>query len=88
MLSKSVIANTVSEFSRKSGDCGSPEVQVAILTKRIDDLSKHFEGHAKDHSSKRGLMKLIGQRKSLLKYLARKNTEVYQTLIQKLGLRK
>ncbi len=88
MLSKSQVAEVVNEFSSKPGDCGRTEVQVALLTKRIDDLSTHFGGHAKDFSSKRGLMKLIGQRKTLLKYLARVDGGRYQALIQKLGIRK
>lgn len=88
MLAKFEVADVVRQYGLKEGDTGSPEVQVAILTKRIEGLTGHFSSHGKDHSSKRGLLKMIGQRKSLLKYLARKDEVRYQALIQKLGLRK
>lgn len=88
MLAKSQKAEVVKNFALKEGDTGSSEVQVALLTKRIEDLSTHFASHNKDHSSKRGLLQLIGQRKALLKYLASQDTARYQNLIQRLGLRK
>ena len=70
------------------GDTGSPEVQVAILTKRIADLTEHLKTHKKDHHSRRGLFKMIGQRRNLLNYLAKKDINRYRALIAKLGLRK
>jgi len=78
----------ISSFKTHDTDSGSPEVQVAILTARITYLTEHFKTHSKDHHSRRGLLKLVGQRRRLLKYL--RNTEVarYDTIIQKLGLRK
>jgi small subunit ribosomal protein S15 len=69
-------------------DTGSPEVQIALLSQRIKDLTEHFKIHAKDHHSRRGLLKLVGQRRRLLNYLKRKNVERYRTLIQELGIRK
>lgn len=78
----------VEKFGRKPGDTGSTEVQVALLTERIRHLSGHLEGHKKDHSSRRGLMKLVGQRRRLLRYLAGESPERYQSLIAALGLRK
>ncbi len=69
-------------------DTGSPEVQIALLSQRIKDLTEHFKVHAKDHHSRRGLLKLVGQRRRLLNYLKRKNVERYRTLIQELGIRK
>lgn len=70
------------------GDTGSPEVQVALLTARIDELTEHFKGHAKDHSSRRGLLKLVGQRRKLLKYVRTVDPSRYTALISKLGLRR
>ena len=69
-------------------DTGSPEVQIALLSQRIKDLTEHFKVHAKDHHSRRGLLKLVGQRRRLLNYLKRKDVERYRTLIQELGIRK
>ena len=69
-------------------DTGSPEVQIAILTKRINDLTEHLKVHKKDHHSRRGLLKMVGQRKNLLNYLKEKDLERYRTLIARLGLRK
>ncbi len=69
-------------------DTGSPEVQIALLSQRIKDLTEHFKIHAKDHHSRRGLLKLVGQRRRLLNYLKRKDVERYRTLIQELGIRK
>lgn len=78
----------VAEFGRKEGDTGSPEVQVALLTDRILYLTDHFKAHPKDHHSRRGLLKLVGQRRRLLAYLKRKDRNRYLELIQRLGLRK
>ena len=77
-----------SEFGRSGKDSGSPEVQVAILTKRINELTSHFKEHAKDHHSRRGLLRLVSRRRKLLDYLKRKNFEGYKSLINKLGIRK
>jgi small subunit ribosomal protein S15 len=78
----------ISKFSRKAGDTGSPEVQIALLTERISHLTEHFKSHTKDHHSRRGLLKLVGQRRRLLDYLRTKNVERYRKLIDTLGLRK
>jgi small subunit ribosomal protein S15 len=78
----------VKEYATKKGDTGSPEVQVAILSERINYLTEHFKTHAKDHHSRRGLLKLVGQRRRLLDYLKRKDSDRYADLIRKLGIRK
>jgi len=78
----------IGEYKTHDGDTGSPEVQVAILTFRIKYLTDHFRTHAKDHHSRRGLLKLVGQRRRLLRYLNRNNPERYQALIKSLGLRR
>lgn len=78
----------VGKFARKEGDTGSPEVQVALLTERIQYLTEHFKTHAKDHHSRRGLLKLVGQRRRLLDYLKGKDLARYKALIEQLGLRK
>ena len=78
----------IKEHARGSGDTGSPEVQVAILTERINNLTQHFKGHAKDNHSRRGLLMMINQRPSLLDYLRGKDAQRYTDLIAKLGLRK
>ena len=78
----------IKEHAQKSGDTGSPEVQVAILTERINNLTQHFKSHAKDNHSRRGLLMLVNQRRSLLDYLRRKDEQRYTDLIGKLGLRK
>lgn len=78
----------IEEFQRKEGDTGSPEVQVALLTERIEQLQNHFEDHTNDHDSRRGLLKLVGKRRKLLDYLKRKDIERYRELIDDLGLRK
>lgn len=78
----------ISNFSRGDADTGSPEVQVAILTERISNLTGHFQTHKKDNHSRTGLMRLINQRKTLLAYLKKTNVASYETLIDKLGLRK
>ena len=76
------------DFGKKEKDTGSTEVQVALLTKKINELSEHFKIHKKDHHSRRGLLGMINNRRKLLKYLKGKNEEEYQSLIKKLGLRK
>ena len=81
-------ARTVSEYQRAKSDTGSPEVQIALLTERINMLTEHFKSHVKDFHSRRGLLKLVSQRRSLLDYLKRSNVEAYRSLIERLGLRK
>ena len=81
-------ARTVAEYQRAQGDTGSPEVQIALMTERINMLTEHFKTHVKDFHSRRGLLKLVSQRRSLLDYLKRKNNESYRSLIERLGLRK
>ena len=78
----------IKEHGRGSGDTGSPEVQVAILTERINNLTQHFKGHAQDNHSRRGLLMMVNQRRSLLDYLRKKEEQRYLDLIAKLGLRK
>jgi len=78
----------VKEYATKDGDTGSPEVQVAILTERISNLTEHFKGHARDNHSRRGLLKLVAQRRKLLDYVRGKNEERYKTLIGRLGIRR
>lgn len=81
-------AEIVQQHQRGTGDTGSPEVQIALITARINGLTDHFKTHVKDHHSRRGLLKLVSQRRKLLDYLKRKNTGKYQQLIEQLGLRK
>lgn len=81
-------AQIITEHQRVQGDTGSPEVQVALLTARINGLTDHFKVNVKDHHSRRGLLKLVSQRRKLLDYLKRKNADKYRQLIDKLGLRK
>ncbi|MCK9260960.1 MAG: 30S ribosomal protein S15 [Azoarcus sp.] len=81
-------AQVVSDYQRAPGDTGSPEVQVALLTARINGLTGHFKEHAKDHHSSRGLLKMVSQRRKLLDYLKGRNAESYRSLIERLGLRK
>ena len=76
------------EYKTHDGDTGSPEVQVALLSERINYLTEHFKTHAKDHHSRRGRLKLVGQRRRLLDYLQRKNSDRYADLIRRLGIRK
>lgn len=78
----------ISEFRRHERDSGSPEVQVALITKRIEYLTEHFKAHAKDHHSRRGLLMLVGQRRRLLEYLRQKDLTRYRALIDRLGLRR
>jgi small subunit ribosomal protein S15 len=78
----------ITKFATHEGDTGSPEVQVALLSERINYLTEHFKSHAKDHHSRRGLLMLVGQRRRLLDYLKNKNLDRYRSLIQNLGIRK
>jgi len=78
----------IHEYAREENDTGSPEVQVALLTERIVYLTEHFQTHKKDHHSRRGLLKLVGQRRRLLRYLQRVDNNRYKTLIERLGLRR
>jgi small subunit ribosomal protein S15 len=81
-------AKIVTDFQRAQGDTGSPEVQVALLTARINDLTGHFKEHVKDHHSRRGLLKMVSQRRKMLDYLKSRNIDSYRALIERLGLRK
>jgi small subunit ribosomal protein S15 len=78
----------IEEYKRHEGDTGSPEVQVALLTERITYLINHFKTHKKDHHSRRGLLKMVGQRRRLLDYLKKQDIERYRTIIKALGLRR
>jgi small subunit ribosomal protein S15 len=78
----------IKEFATKEGDTGSPEVQVAILTERITNLTEHFKGHAKDNHSRRGLLKMVSQRRKLLDYVKAKDEGRYRTIIERLGIRR
>lgn len=78
----------IKDFATKKNDTGSPEVQIALLTERINNLSTHFETHKKDHHSRHGLIMMVGRRKRLLEYLKNRNVESYTQLIKKLGIRK
>ena len=88
MISKEKKTAIIAEYARKEGDTGSPEVQIAILTERIRELTEHLKVNQKDHHSRRGLLKMVGQRRNLLEYLKGKDIERYRALIEKLGLRK
>jgi small subunit ribosomal protein S15 len=81
-------AEIVAKYARAVGDTGSPEVQVALLTARINDLTGHFKAHVKDHHSRRGLLKMVSRRRRLLDYLKSKDVEAYKKTIESLGLRK
>jgi small subunit ribosomal protein S15 len=87
-LTKERKSEIVGQFGTNPKDTGRTEVQIALLTQRITDLTEHFKAHKKDHNSRRGLLKLVGQRRRLLDYLARQNLEGYRTLIKQLGIRK
>ncbi len=88
MVTKEQKAQIIAEYGRGEGDTGSPEVQIAILTARINDLTDHFKANPKDHHSRRGLLKMVGQRRGLLAYLKGKDVNRYRSLIERLGLRK
>ena len=88
MITKEIKNQIIKEYQLKEGDTGSPEVQIAVLTYRINDLNEHLKTHKKDHHSRRGLLKMVGQRRNLLAYLKDKDLDRYRTLIARLGLRK
>lgn len=88
MIGKEKKAEIIATYGRKEGDTGSPEVQIALLTERIRELTEHLKVNQKDHHSRRGLLKMVGQRRNLLAYLKKKDLEGYRALIEKLGLRK
>ncbi len=88
MVTKEMKAQIISEYGKSEGDTGSPEVQIALLTARINDLNAHLAKNPKDHHSRRGLLMMVGQRRSLLGYLRDRDIEAYRALIAKLGLRK
>jgi len=88
MLKKQEKEKIIDDFETHESDTGSPEVQVAILTRRINDLTEHLKTHRKDHASRRGLLKMVGTRSALLKYVSKKDVKRYQEIISRLGLRK
>ena len=88
MISKEKKAAIIAEYGRKPGDTGSPEVQIAIITARIAELTAHLQNNKKDLHSRRGLLKMVGQRRGLLDYLKKTDLEGYRALIEKLGIRK
>lgn len=88
MISKEKKSEIIAEYGRKPGDTGSPEVQIAILTARIAELTEHLKVNQKDHHSRRGLLKMVGKRRGLLDYIKENDVEEYRALIEKLGIRK
>ncbi len=88
MMRKEEKQKIISEFATHEGDTGSPEVQIAVLTHRINDLIEHLKIHKHDHHSRRGLLKMVGKRRNLLKYLTNKDIDRYRAIISKLGIRK
>ena len=88
MITTEKKAEIIKEYQLKEGDTGSPEVQIAILTQRINELTEHIKVHQKDHHSRRGLLKMVGHRRNLLNYLQKKDIERYRAIIAKLGIRK
>ncbi len=88
MLTKEDKGSIVGDYRVHEGDTGSPEVQIALLTRRINDLTEHLRAHPKDHSSRRGLLKMVGTRSALLRYVRDRDLKRYQTIITRLGLRK
>ena len=88
MLTKVKKTKVIKDYETHTGDTGSPEVQIAILTERINELTEHLKTHSKDHSSRRGLLKMVGKRASLLKYLGSSNPDHYREIVGRLGLRK
>ena len=88
MITKEMKQQIIKDYQLKEGDTGSPEVQIAILTYRINDLNEHLKVHKKDHHSRRGLLKMVGQRRNMLAYLKENDLERYRTLIARLGFRK
>ena len=88
MISKEKKQAIIAQYARTPGDTGSPEVQIAVLTERIAELTEHLKNNQKDHHSRRGLLKMVGQRRGLLAYLKKVDIERYRSLIERLGLRK
>ena len=88
MITKEKKTEIINQYARKPGDTGSPEVQVAVLTERIQELTEHLKANPKDHHSRRGLLKMVGKRRGLLEYLKKNDIEGYRNLIARLGLRK
>ena len=88
MISKEAKADIIEKYKRDEKDTGSPEVQIALLTKRINELTEHLKVHKKDNHSRRGLLKMVGKRRNLLNYLAKKDVNRYREIVEKLGLRK
>lgn len=88
MITKEMKQELIAKYGRKEGDTGSPEVQVAILTARIQELTEHLKTNHKDHHSRRGLLKMVGKRRGLLDYLKKTDIERYRALIERLGIRK
>ena len=88
MISAEIKQEVIKEYQRREGDTGSSEVQIALLTRRISELSDHFETHGKDHHSRRGLLRIVSQRRRLLDYLKRDDVERYAALSKRLGLRR
>ncbi|MCK4293859.1 MAG: 30S ribosomal protein S15 [Planctomycetes bacterium] len=88
MLTKQEKESIIHDYEAHQGDTGSPEVQIALLSKRINDLTEHLKTHRKDHASRRGLLKMVGTRSALLKYVSSKDVKRYQQIISRLGLRK
>jgi small subunit ribosomal protein S15 len=88
MLTKQEKKKIIDDFETHEGDTGSPEVQIALLTKKINELTEHLKTHRKDHASRRGLLKMVGTRSALLKYVSKKDIKRYQNIISRLGLRK
>ncbi len=88
MISKEKKAEIIAAYGRTANDTGSPEVQIALLTARINELTEHLKVNQKDHHSRRGLLKMVGQRRGMLEYLKKNDLEGYRTLIERLGLRK
>ncbi len=88
MITKEMKAEIVKEYGTKEGDTGSPEVQIALLTARINDVNEHLKLNKKDHHSRRGLLKMVGHRRNLLAYLKKNDIERYRSLISRLGIRK
>ena len=88
MITKEKKTEVINKFARKAGDTGSPEVQIAVLTARIQELTEHLKENQKDHHSRRGLLKMVGKRRNLLAYLKETDIERYRSIVERLGLRK
>jgi len=88
MLTREKKGKIIEDFRTHAGDTGSPEVQIALLTHRINELNEHLKSHSKDHASRRGLLKMVGNRSALLKYVGRQSVSRYREIINRLGLRK